>query len=82
MKTLLIGIGIGAIVALFFIKFFNKKGEIEMLDMYIGLVVAGRRTCNEENKQVTLVPKKWRDLVLADLEALGLDADGNQEAAE
>ncbi|NLY20142.1 MAG: hypothetical protein GXZ08_02510 [Tissierellia bacterium] len=53
-----------------------------MLDMYVGLVINGRRTCNEENKEVTLVPKKWRPLVMADLEALGLDADGNPAEAE
>lgn len=42
------------------------------------LVVAGRRTCNEENNKVVLVPAKWRVAVLEDLKALGLDADGNQ----
>ena len=72
----------GAIVALFFIYFYSKKGDSDMLDMYVGLVVAGRRTCNEENKKVTLVPKKWREPVLADLEALGLDADGNPAELE
>lgn len=48
-----------------------------MVDMYVALVINGRRTCNEENKTVPLVPKKWRDKVLEDLTALGLDADGN-----
>lgn len=48
-----------------------------MVDMYVALVINGRRTCNEENKSVPLVPKKWRDKVLEDLTALGLDADGN-----
>lgn len=48
-----------------------------MVDMYLALVIAGRRTCNEENKDVTLVPTRYRSLVLAELEALGLDADGN-----
>lgn len=48
-----------------------------MLDLYVGLVVAGRRTCNPENKKVRLVPMIWRELVLKDLEALGLDSDGN-----
>lgn len=48
-----------------------------MVDMYLALVIAGRRTCNAENKTVTLVPTRYRSLVLAELEALGLDADGN-----
>lgn len=48
-----------------------------MVDMYVALVIAGRRTCNEDNKTVPLVPKKWREAVLADLEAIGLDGDGN-----
>lgn len=48
-----------------------------MVDMYVALVIAGRRTCNDENKNVPLVPIKWRSAVLEDLEALGLDADGN-----
>lgn len=48
-----------------------------MVDMYVALVINGRRTCNEENKSVPLVPKKWRAKVLEDLTALGLDANGN-----
>ena len=52
------------------------KGEIEMLDMYVALVIAGRRTCNKENKKVRQVAPNYREAVLADLEALGLDADG------
>lgn len=48
-----------------------------MVDMYVALVIAGRRTCNPENKSVTLVPARYRDKVITELEALGLDADGN-----
>lgn len=48
-----------------------------MVDMYLALVIAGRRTCNPDNKTVTLVPARYRAKVLAELEALGLDADGN-----
>lgn len=48
-----------------------------MVDMYLALVIAGRRTCNPENKSVTLVPARYREKVLTELEALGLDADGN-----
>lgn len=48
-----------------------------MVDMYVALVIAGRRTCNPDNKTVKQVPDKYRDAVLADLEAVGLDGDGN-----
>ena len=48
-----------------------------MVDMYTALVIAGRRTCNEENAEVTKVPTRYRDAVLENLTALGLDADGN-----
>ena len=51
-----------------------------MLDMYVALVIAGRRTCNRENKAVRLVPANYREAVMADLEALGLDADGREMA--
>lgn len=69
---------IGAIVALFFMRIIPRKGVTDMVDMYVGLVIAHRRTCNPENKKVRLVPKIWRDEVLADLTALGYDADGNR----
>ena len=52
------------------------KGDIDMVDMYVALVINGRRTCNKENKKVKQVPANYRELVLADLEAIGLDADG------
>lgn len=55
----------------------DKEEDKNMVDMYVALVINGRRTCNEENKSVPLVPKKWRGKVLEDLTALGLDADGN-----
>lgn len=51
-----------------------------MLDMYVALVIAGRRTCNRENKTVRQVPATYREAVLADLEALGLDGDGKEMA--
>ena len=57
--------------------FYRMKGENDMADMYLALVMAGRRTCNPDNKKVRQVPAKYRATVLADLEALGLDADGN-----
>lgn len=62
---------------LLLIKLIFRRDDVRMVDMYLALVIAGRRTCNEENKTVTLVPTRYRSLVLAELEALGLDADGN-----
>lgn len=53
------------------------KGRIKMVDMYIALVMAEKRTCNPENKKVPLVPARYRQQVLEELEAIGLDADGN-----
>ena len=53
------------------------KGGINMVDLYIALVIAGRRTCNPENKEVTQVPTRYRDIVTEELMAIGLDADGN-----
>lgn len=51
-----------------------------MVDMYTALVIAGRRTCNPDNTEVTKVPERYRQPVLEELEALGLDADGNPAA--
>ena len=53
-----------------------------MIDMYLALVIAGRRTCNPDNKKVTLVPVRYRSKVLEELESLGLDADGNPVSEE
>lgn len=64
------------LILLELIFIFGKEYK-NMVDMYVALVINGRRTCNEENKTVPLVPKKWRGKVLEDLTALGLDADGN-----
>lgn len=65
-----------AIASPFLYKFFVRKGGVSMLDLYVGLVSRQRRTCNPENKKVRQVPKIWREAVLEDLKALGLDADG------
>lgn len=61
---------------------YTLKGGINMLDMYVALVMAGRRTCNPDNKVVKLVPSNWRSLVAADLESLGLDLDGKPIVTE
>ena len=63
--------------SLFLLFILSRREVTNMVDMYLALVIAGRRTCNAENKTVTLVPTRYRSLVLAELEALGLDADGN-----
>lgn len=41
-----------------------------MVDMYVALVMNGRRTLEQ-------VPEKYREAVRLDLEALGLDGNGN-----
>ena len=63
--------------SLFLLFILSRREVTNMVDMYLALVIAGRRTCNAENKTVTLVPTRYRSLVLAELEALDLDADGN-----
>lgn len=73
LNSVLIGF---AVASLFLYKFFVRKGGVSMLDLYVGLVSRQRRTCNPENRKVRQVPKIWRDAVLEDLKALGLDADG------
>jgi len=60
-----------------YIIFLFKRRFLNMVDMYLALVIAGRRTCNPENKEVTLVPTRYRAKVVEELTALGLDADGN-----
>ena len=65
-----------AIASPFLYKVLKGRGGVSMLDLYVGLVSRQRRTCNPENKKVKQVPKIWREAVLEDLKALGLDADG------
>ena len=40
-----------------------------MVDLYAALIIAGRRTIDQ-------VPAKFREAVIADLNALGLDENG------
>ena len=47
-----------------------------MVDMYLALVIAGRRTCDKNNKTVKMVPTNFINAVMVELEALGLDANG------
>lgn len=73
LNSVLIGF---AVASLFLYKILKRRGGVSMLDLYVGLVSRQRRTCNPENKKVRQVPKIWRDAVLEDLKALGLDDDG------
>ena len=49
-----------------------------MAETYFKLVIAGKRTCNKENKSVLQVPYTYFDEVLAMLTMDGRDADGNK----
>lgn len=77
MKNLIKLLNVSAIIALFFMSIIPRKGVKNMQDLYVGLVIAHRRTCNPDNKRVRQVPSMWRDAVLEDLKALGYDTDGN-----
>lgn len=48
-----------------------------MVDMYLSLVLAGRRTCDPANKDVKQVPARYASYVIAELEAMGLNANGD-----
>lgn len=45
-------------------------GGKNMVALYVALIIAGRRT-------FTQVPAKFKDAVRADLDAIGLDENGN-----
>lgn len=66
---LLISVFIIVILAAFLIHL--SRGGENMVDMYVALVIAGRRN-------IDTVPVKFQKEVLADLNALGLDGYGNQ----
>lgn len=51
------------------------KGEIQMIDMYVALIIAGRRTLPQ-------VPTTFRGAVEADLNAIGLDGNGGTLVTE
>lgn len=48
-----------------------------MAETYFTLVLAKKRTCDETNTAVKLVPITWRAEVLSILVARGFDANGN-----
>lgn len=47
----------------------SKIGGVNVIDLYVALIIAGRRTINQ-------VPARYRETVRADLAALGLDETG------
>ncbi|MET3616577.1 hypothetical protein ABID14_000197 [Peptoniphilus olsenii] len=49
-----------------------------MIDLYVRLVINGRRTCDEKNKKIKLVPKHLREDVINALKEKGYDGNGNE----
>lgn len=49
-----------------------------MIDLYVGLVIRGKRTCDVNNKKVNLVPVNLREAVIAELKAQGYDENGKK----
>lgn len=72
----IINLGIGALFGVLFLYKFTHKEE-DMRDVYVALVAAKARTCDPANKAVPLVPVRWREAVIEDLKAIGLDANGD-----
>lgn len=58
------------------IKFLLKGGSMIMIDMYVALVIAKRRTLVPDSG-VVLVPARYQDAVRVELRALGLDDAGD-----
>ena len=61
-----------------------KGGEMNMVDIYVALVLAKRRTCIPEKatKKIKLVPASVRPEVLEDLLAIGIDGNGDPITSE
>lgn len=61
------------------IEYWVKGGAKEMIDIYVALVRAHRRTCIPEKatKRIKLVPADLREEVIADLLAIGFDGNGD-----
>ena len=49
-----------------------------MIDLYVNLVINKKRTCDEGNKEVRLVPATLRDDVIMVLKEQGYDLNGNK----
>lgn len=50
---------------------FKRGGGGKMVDMYVALILAKRRT-------IDTIPVQWREPVLADLNAIGVDGYGDK----
>ncbi|NMW84222.1 hypothetical protein HKO22_00485 [Peptoniphilus sp. AGMB00490] len=49
-----------------------------MIDLYVGLVIRGKRTCDVKNKEVKLVPAHLREKVIEELKNQGYDENGKK----
>lgn len=49
-----------------------------MAEMYFTLVINKKRTCDDTNKDITLVPVTYRDEVINLLTERGYDLNGNK----
>lgn len=49
-----------------------------MIDLYVGLVIRGKRTCDVNNKEVKLVPANLREVVIKELKNQGYDENGKK----
>lgn len=47
-----------------------RGGDLVMVDVYVAMIILGRRT-------LEVVPKRIRDDVKAELDVLGIDGEGN-----
>lgn len=68
----------GSIVILIFFNYIIQRMIIceKMIDIYVALVIVGRRTCDKENLEVIQVPDRYREHVITELISMGLDLNG------
>jgi len=57
-------------IIILFLEWLRKKEVIKIIDLYVALIIADRRTFEQ-------VPDRYKEEVKADLLALGLDENGN-----
>ena len=49
-----------------------------MIDLYVGSVIRGKRTCDIKNKEIKLVPANLREAVKEELKNQGYDENGKK----
>lgn len=49
-----------------------------MINLYVGLVKNGKRTCDINNKKVRQVPKHLKEAVIEELKNQGYDENGKK----